>query len=103
MSSINYKINKGVSKPIEFKGLKAQYAVYLCIGLLGLLLGFVILYVSGVPTVGCFGVVLISGAILFQKVYGYSRRYGQYGLMKVRAARKIPKSIKSKSRRVFQM
>jgi len=28
MSSV-YKINKGINKPIEFKGLKAQYIAYL--------------------------------------------------------------------------
>ena len=30
MSSV-YTINKGVNKPIEFKGLKAQYIAYLAV------------------------------------------------------------------------
>jgi hypothetical protein len=33
MNSV-YKINKGINKPIEFKGLKAQYIGYLGIGIL---------------------------------------------------------------------
>jgi hypothetical protein len=103
MSNIVYAINKGVNKPVEFKGLKAQYVVYLGIGLAGLLFSFVILYVLGVPTMVCFGVVLITGGVLFRNVYRLSKRHGQYGLMKRRAARRTPKSIESKSRRVFQL
>jgi len=45
MSSI-YQINKGVSKPIVFKGLKAQYIAYLAIGLVFLLVAFAVLYIS---------------------------------------------------------
>ena len=103
MSNNTYTINKGVDKPIEFKGLKAQYAVYLGIGLLGLLLGFVVLYISGVPPLICPGIVAVIGGVFFQQLYGISKRYGQYGLMKKRAARRIPKFIKSSSRRVFQL
>ena len=31
-----YYINKGINKPIVFKGLKAQYIGYLAVGLVGL-------------------------------------------------------------------
>ena len=39
-----YQINKGINKPIEFKGLKAQYIGYLAVGLVILLIGFAIMY-----------------------------------------------------------
>src|SRR4051812_23212639 len=42
-----YQINRGVNKPIEFKGLKAQYIGYLGGGLVVLLILFAILYLIG--------------------------------------------------------
>jgi hypothetical protein len=43
MSASVYKINKGINKPIEFKGLKAQYIAYLGAGLITLLILFAVL------------------------------------------------------------
>ena len=102
MSDTIYFINKGVGNPIEFKGLQAQYAVYLGIAAVGLLLGFVILYICGLPPLLCVGAVAVTGAIIFRRLYQLSKRYGQFGLMKKRARRKIPGSIESRSRKVFQ-
>ena len=39
-----YPINKGIGRPVEFKGLKAQYLFIFCGGLLVLFVLFVILY-----------------------------------------------------------
>ena len=39
-----YPINKGIGRPVEFKGLKAQYLFIFCGGLLALFVLFVILY-----------------------------------------------------------
>ena len=39
-----YPINKGIGRPVEFKGLKAQYLFIFCGGLLALFILFVILY-----------------------------------------------------------
>jgi hypothetical protein len=44
-----YHINKGINKPIEFKGLKAQYIGYLAAGLVALLIFFAVMYISGLP------------------------------------------------------
>jgi hypothetical protein len=44
---MSYSINKGINKPIEFKGLKAQYIGYLGGGLGYLLVLFAILYLIG--------------------------------------------------------
>lgn len=101
MSSSVYKINKGINKPIEFKGLKAQYIAYLAIGLIGLLIMFAILYISGVNMFFCLGFTLILGGALFMTVYQMSDKYGQHGLLKKMAARNIPDYIKSTSRKSF--
>ncbi|MBD0288989.1 MAG: DUF4133 domain-containing protein, partial [Flavisolibacter sp.] len=40
MATSVYQINKGINKPIEFKGFKAQYIWYLGGGLVALLILF---------------------------------------------------------------
>lgn len=101
MSVSVYSINKGINRPIEFKGLKAQYIWYLGGGLLGLLILFAVLYIIGVNTFVCLGIILISGAGLMIYVNGLSRRYGEHGMMKAIAKRSVPEVVKSYSRNVF--
>jgi hypothetical protein len=101
MATSVYNINKGINKPIEFKGLKAQYIWYLGGGLLALLILFAVLYICGVHTFICLGLVLFFGAILFLHVYRLSHKYGQYGMMKKAAKRSIPSVIKIYSRKTF--
>lgn len=96
-----YKINKGINKSIEFKGLKAQYIWYLAGGLLGLLVLFAVMYIAGLNTFVCLGIILTAGTILFVYVYRLSNKYGEYGMMKKAAHRRIPKVIKSNSRSIF--
>jgi purine-cytosine permease-like protein len=96
-----YKINKGINKSVEFKGLKAQYIWYLGAGVLGLLIVFAFLYIVGLNIFLCLAIVLIGGTILFIYVYRLSKKYGEYGMMKNAARRSIPKVIKSNSRNVF--
>jgi hypothetical protein len=99
MNTSVYKINKGVNRPIEFRGLKAQYIWYLGGGLLVLLILFAILYICGVNTFICLGIILISGTGLFMYVYRLSHKYGEHGMMKAEAKRSIPKKIKTYSRK----
>jgi len=101
MSDLNYTINKGINRPLEFRGLKAQYIFYLAIGLVILLLAFAILYIAGVPVYLCMPVVLIIGSGLFTGVYRLSHRFGQHGLMKYLAFRQAPSAIFLKSRNTF--
>jgi hypothetical protein len=97
-----YQINKGINRPIEFKGLKAQYIWWLGGGLLALLIIFTILYICGIPPILCVLVILISGTALFMHIYKLSRKYGQHGMMKELAKRSIPPVLKSNSRRIFR-
>ena len=96
-----YPINKGINRPIEFKGLKAQYIWYLGGGLLALLIVFAILYICGINSFVCLGVVVILGTVLFMYVYQLSNKYGQHGMMKAMGRRSIPRGIKSYSRKTF--
>jgi hypothetical protein len=101
MANSVYKINKGINKPIEFKGLKAQYIWYLGGGLVILLILFAVLYIIGVNTFICVGLVVILGGLLFTWVYRISNKYGEHGMMKKLAKRSIPSVVKSYSRKVF--
>ena len=94
MSNSVYTINKGINKPIEFHGLKAQYIWYLGGGIVGLLVLFAILYICGVPTLLCLGLVVLLCLLLFAFVIHLSRTYGEHGLMKKLARRQVPKTIR---------
>lgn len=98
---MNYQINKGINKPIEFKGLKAQYIGYLGGGLVVLLILFAILYLIGMAVYGCILIIAGLGSLLFQQVFSLSHKYGQHGLMKRNARRYLPTYLKFKSRKLF--
>jgi hypothetical protein len=100
MNSV-YKINKGINKPIEFKGLKAQYIGYLGIGVILLLIVFAIIYISGVNMFVCLGIIALLGTLLFLGVYKLSDTYGQHGLLKKLARRNIPDSLVGNTRSFF--
>jgi hypothetical protein len=101
MSTSVYTINKGINKPVEFRGLKAQYIWYLGGGLIVLLILFAIFYICGVNTFICLAIVLLAGTALFMYVYKLSRKYGEHGMMKALAKKKVPAIIKSYSRKTF--
>lgn len=100
MSSI-YQINKGVSKPIVFKGLKAQYIAYLAIGLVLLLISFAILYICGLSLWIILPTILGLGSALFLTVFHLSHRFGEHGLMKHFAKKQLPETLKFRSRQLF--
>ncbi|MET6999418.1 DUF4133 domain-containing protein [Chitinophaga defluvii] len=100
MSSV-YEINKGINKPIEFKGLKAQYITYLAVGLVFLLVLFAVGYMAGVPVIVVLLVIGLSGFGLVSWMYKLSHKYGTHGLMKKAAYRQVPSAIICRSRKVF--
>lgn len=100
MNSV-YHINKGINKSIEFKGLKAQYIWYLGGGVVGLMILFAILFIIGIPSLICVGLIGIMGTLLVMKIYKMSNQYGEYGMMKALAAKQLPKCIKVWSRAIF--
>jgi hypothetical protein len=96
-----YKINKGIHKSIEFKGLKAQYIGYLAGGMMVLMILFIVMYLLGTNPFVCVIFTFLSGSCLFLIVFKASGTYGEFGLMKKLAKRGIPKIIKCNSRKLF--
>ncbi|WPV67533.1 DUF4133 domain-containing protein [Chitinophaga sp. LS1] len=96
-----YQINKGVNKPLEVKGVKAQYLIYLAIGAIVLLLLYVVGHIAGAPGFILLPTVGVLGGALFTGVSQASRKYGEHGLMKAMAYRRVPSAILSTSRKVF--
>ncbi len=101
MNNSVYQINKGINKSIEFRGLKAQYIWYFGVGVVGLLILFAVLYIIGLNSFVCIGIILIAGTVLTIKIYALSNTYGQYGMMKKLARRSVPKVVRSKNRNIF--
>ena len=50
---MDYRINKGAGRPIEFKGLKSQYLFFFAGGLVSVFLAVVVLYMAGVSQLVC--------------------------------------------------
>jgi hypothetical protein len=103
MSNNVYQINKGINQSIEFKGLKAQYIWYMGGGIIVLMVLFSVLYIVGVPSFVCVGIIGVSGALLVIKIYGMSHKYGEYGLMKALSKKQLPKAVRTYNRKVFMM
>lgn len=102
MATSVYHINKGINKPVEFKGLKAQYIWWLGGGLVALLILFAILYVIGVNAFVCVFIIAIAGTLLFMRIYKLSHTYGEHGMMKKIAERSVPRLLKVNSRELFK-
>lgn len=96
-----YEINKGINRSLEFKGIKAQYIIYLAVGMVGLLLLFAILATAGVNSNVAMFIVLTVGAALYITVQRISHKHGEHGLMKKAAHRNLPACVQSRTRKVF--
>lgn len=96
-----YLMNKGVNRPVSFKGLVAQYIWWLAGGLLILLLLYAALYLCEVNTYMSIGIIGCAGFLLFYTVYKANNKYGEFGIMKTIARKRIPSAIRCKSRTVF--
>jgi len=101
MEENDYDINKGVNKPIEFHGLKAQYIWYMAAGLALLLIAFAAMYLAEVPVFVSLPAVLLTGGGLFAGIYRYNHKYGEHGLMKALAYRQVPSAIICRTRKIF--
>lgn len=98
---ISYTINKGIGRPILFKGLKSQYIWYVAVLAIGLLLLSALLYGIGIPTYWCLGIVVALGFPGILGIYHLSDRYGEHGLTRHLARRRLPKYVKVASRKLF--
>lgn len=98
---MNYPINKGVGRPIEFKGLKAQYLFFFAGGLVSVFLAVVILYMAGVNNLICLSFALVSGSLIVWLTFRMNARYGEHGLMKMLAEKRHPRYLSAR-RRIFR-
>ena len=96
-----YMINKGVGKPLQFKGVKGRYLWWTGGSLVGTLILFVIMYIAGLNSYLCIVIALAIGASLLITLSRLSHRYGEHGLMKALAHRNIPTGIRNHSRKCF--
>lgn len=96
-----YEINKGINRSITYKGVKAQYISYLAIGMLLLMVLFGLLYAIGFSIYVCIVIVIPCGAVLISVVQRVSKTYGEHGLLKKGAQKRLPHAVVSHSRAVF--
>lgn len=99
MGNTVYSINKGINRPLEFRGLRAQYIWYLGGGLVAVLVVYAVLYICGLNAYLCVALCVGLGGFVFVKVYKMNKTYGQHGLARKAAGRRVPKVLRSKSRR----
>lgn len=88
-----YPINKGIGRPVEFKGLKAQYLFIFAGGLLAAFVLFVILYMAGAGQWLCIGFGVVSASATVWLTFRLNAKYGEHGLMKLGAARIRPRHV----------
>jgi hypothetical protein len=93
-----FGINKGIGRPAEFKGLKAQYLFIFVGGLLAVFVVTTVIYMIGVPQMVCAGFGAVGGSLLVWATFHLNGKYGQYGLMKVRATGNHPRYISNRLR-----
>jgi hypothetical protein len=101
MTNTVYPINKGINAGLEFKGLKSQYILYLGGGLVGVLILFAFLYVLGVNTYLCLLIAISGGGGLFIYTYRLNNKYGEHGMMRKAAEKRIPRVIHCYSRKTL--
>ena len=97
-----YQVNRGVGKPVEFFGLRAQYVIYLvfltiCIILFSFILSFLHFNVMGALLIG-----IIAFLLAVCSCFKLNNTYGEHGLMQHWAAKKVVKHI-SVTRRIYQI
>ena len=92
---MEYGINKGIGKSVEFRGLKAQYLFLFAGGLLAVFVVFVVLYMAGVDQWVCIAFGVVTASALVWATFRLNARYGEFGLMKLLASRQHPRYLVS--------
>ena len=90
---MEYMINKGIGKSVEFQGLKSQYLFIFAGGLLAVFIIFVVMFMAGVSQWVCIGFGVIAASVLVWLTFSLNTRYGEHGLMKVFARRQHPRYL----------
>ena len=86
----DYPINRGIGKPVEFRGLKSQYLFIFAGGLLALFVLFIIMYMVGINQWVCIIFGVTSATLLVWLTFRLNEKYGTHGLMKLSARKSHP-------------
>ena len=90
---MEYNINKGVGRSVEFKGLKAQYLFIFAGGLLSVFILFVIMYMVGIDQLVCIGFGIVAASVVVWLTFHLNAKYGEHGLMKLMAKGQHPRYL----------
>jgi hypothetical protein len=90
---MEFPINRGIGKPAEFQGLKAQYLFIFAGGLLGLFIIFVVMFMAGVNQWICIIFGITAALTLVYGTFHLNTKYGEHGLMKAQARRNHPRYV----------
>lgn len=95
---MSYRIHKGPGQDMEFKGLKAQFLVYMGGLMLGVIVLFLILNAMELPALvsGFISVGLLT--FLGSRIYTLNREMGKDGMMKKAAFSRLPFAIRFRDR-----
>ncbi|OPB94564.1 DUF4133 domain-containing protein [Elizabethkingia ursingii] len=91
-----YNINKGIGRNAEFKGLESQYLFVFAAGMLGILVLVMVFYMAGANTYACLILGFSGSSLVSWLTFSFNKKYGRYGLMKLRSRRKHPEYILSR-------
>jgi hypothetical protein len=99
----HYPLNKGINRPVEFKGLVgSRYLFMLVGGLAGVFLGFIVLRLVGANAYFSVSLALGGGFAWVVRVFRLSAQYGEHGAMKLQAQGRQPKRIVNRNARLFK-
>lgn len=96
-----FQVNRGVGKPVEFFGLKAQYVFYLVLLILTVLFFSFILSLL-LNAMGALFIGIITFLLAVCSVFKLNNTYGEHGLMQILASKKLVKHI-IVDKRAFQI
>lgn len=98
-----FPLNKGVNKPVEFKGLVgARYIFLLLGGLGGVFLGYIVLHVAGVSSYLTLPLAIGCAFFWITRVFALSAKYGEHGAMKQQAKGRQPQRIVNRTPHLFK-
>jgi hypothetical protein len=92
----DYIIHKGVGKTVELFGLRSQYLIGFCVGIMCIFILFVILRMVNIPIIASVLITIVGLVGLLRYVFLFNQKYGQYGLMKKNALKRYPRFIISR-------
>lgn len=93
---MDFEINRGIGRNVEFKGLESQYLFVFAAGLLAVFVVFVVMYMAGVNQWVCISFGVSAATLLVWLTFRLNEKYGTHGMMKAAARKRHPRYILSR-------